>query len=193
MSFIYVLLQSLGGIIAIWANFQMYKVIKNDKKSHQSFTSWALWFVFDTIIAISTISVCGNWILPVVYSVSSFFVVVMIAKKDGFQIHIIEAITIIIVIFLVIMLWIFAGNINTITICTIGIVISSVPQIWDTFKKPHETPSLVYCIFLGAEGITCVGGKSWAIEERFYALAQLVVCMIIILLSLRQTKLRYTD
>ncbi|MEI7810470.1 MAG: hypothetical protein WCI41_02855 [bacterium] len=183
----FVLLQWLGGFIAMFANRKMYHVIKNDEK-HQNFTSWSLWFVFDTIVAISTINADGNWILSLVYSISSLAVIFMIARKDGFQIHLMEIITMIVIIFISVMLWIFTNNVKTIIVCTIAIAISSIPQIKNTWQKPNETPTVIYIYFAFAELLSFLGGESWQIKDKFYPGVEFVLCLFIILLSVRKVR-----
>ena len=82
--------------------------------------------------------------------------------------------------------WATAGESAGIIASSLAVVMASIPQMVDTYKKPESTPTMAYVIFTIGNVISLIGGKSWTIEERFYPACSIFLCVVIVVLSLRK-------
>ena len=181
----YLVLQYLGGLIGIYANYLTLKKIQKGSPFDQNLVTWILWGILDTIVSITTILENGNWALPLAYAIGAFVVSFFLIKRKEFHVGLFEVV-IMLAIFVCLIIWEKTGNIGAIIACTSAVCLSGIPQIKDTWNSPSKTPTIVYVYFGLAEILSFSGGKSWSIEEKFYSGAQFIVCIFVILFSLRK-------
>ncbi len=186
-----IIFQYIGGIVGLGGTSLMIYKIKKKEETEQNFVSWFLCAILDAIVAISTITNptaegYGNWFLPVTYTLGALCICFAIYKYGGIKkLDSVEYGTIIGIIFCL-FIWIAIGNISAIIVSTTIICLSWLPQMKDTWNMPLKTPTLVYVIWGVAEFLSFVGGKTWTVEERFYAGVEFVIGLVVILFSLRK-------
>ena len=181
-------LRPLSGVIGIVAySLLIIGIIKS--KAQQNFVAFLLWAMLDSIATITTMLKGGNYWLSLSNAVGAFIVATLLAIKKQISWSFIETITAILVIICLIV-WYFAGAKQGIIASSLAMVIASIPQMVDTYKKPRKTPSGVYTIFLVANILSLIAGKEWTIEERFYAGCAVFLCLVIVLFSLRKGSFR---
>jgi hypothetical protein len=180
------LLQVIAGIIGIIAYFPLIVgIIRN--KIEQSFAAFLLWGMIDTIATITTVLEKGNFWLPLANAVGSCIVTTLLAIKKQISWTWIETMTAFLVA-VCLLVWYTTGEIAGIISSSLAVVVASVPQMVATYKTPATTPTGSYVIFLTANIMSFVAGKSWTIEERFYAGCSVFLCLVIVVFSLRQSK-----
>lgn len=179
-----VFLRPMSGIIGIVAYILLgFKIIKS--KSEQNFLSFLLWAILDSIATITTILQRGNYWLPLSNALGAFIIAILLAVKKQISWSVIETTTAILVI-ICLLIWFFAGEKQGVIASSLAMVIASIPQMKDTYKKPQKVPTGIYVIFLIANILSFIAGKGWSVEERFYPGCAVLVCLIIILFSLRR-------
>ena len=109
----------------------------------------------------------------------------MLAMKKKAEWTIVETLTAILV-FVCLTLWYLLGETAGIVSSSLAVVFASLPQMVHTYKKPQSTPTHIYAIFLCANLLSLFAGKNWTIEERFYPGCAVFLCLVIVLLSLKQ-------
>jgi hypothetical protein len=180
-------LRPLSGIIGIVAySLLIIGIIKS--KAQQNFVAFLLWAMLDFIATITTILKGGNYWLSLSNALGAFIVAILLAIKKQISWSFIETITAILVIICLIV-WYVGGAKQGIIASSLAMVIASIPQMVDTYKRPQKTPTGVYVIFLAANILSFIAGKEWAVEERFYAGCAVLLCVVIVLFSLRKVSL----
>jgi len=172
-----------AGVIGMLAYaFLINSIIK--LKVKQSFFSFLLWAMLDTIATVTTIFKGGNYWLPLSNALGGIIVSILLAIKKQVSFSWVEASTAVLVIVCLI-LWYFSGPTAGIISSSLAVVIAGIPQIVETYERPSETPTGVYIIFLTANMLSFVAGKNWTIQERFYSGCTVLLCLVIVLFSVR--------
>jgi len=176
--------QLLSGVIGMVA----YAVLINAllrTKSEQSFAAFLLWALLDLIATITTILAGGNYWLALANAIGSTCITLLLIYKKQISWSWVESLSAgLVVICLVV--WYTSGEVAGIVASSLAVVIASVPQMVDTYRKPEATPKLSYGIFLVANILAMIGGKAWTIEERFYACCGIFLCSVIFVFSFRK-------
>ncbi len=156
----------IGAVIAVLAYIPL-TVNVWQRKITQNFATYALWGALDTIAAATIFLTNGNFLLPAMYSILSFSVLVAILRARTFSWTWFETLTSALVIVCII-IWAVSGDRAATIASAIAVAIASIPQLVDFWKKPREAPLLTYVAFTAANGISILAGKDWSVEERFY-------------------------
>ncbi len=174
-----------GSILGLLTYFPLWKQIRSGDADQNLFT-WALWAALDGIVAAAIMSKGGSFLLPAIYAVGSSgttFFILRSGKKSSWTM--IETLVIFLVLASMTIWYLYGGKVATIA-GTIAMVIASIPQLVDAWKKPKEMPILVFTSYLVANSLVTAGGKSWSIEERFYPVSAVLVCFLFVVFSVRR-------
>jgi hypothetical protein len=174
----------LGALVAFGAYVPLWQGIRAGKP--QNLLTWILWGTLDAIITASIIKQDGNYLLPMIYTVGSTITGYLIWKSQGEMVwkrfH--TLITILAVASMVI--WYFSGVQNATIASSLAMMIGGIPQLEDAWEKPEDMPLIEYAFFTLANFLSMMGGKSWAIEEWFYAFTATVFCFVMVVCSSRK-------
>ena len=180
------ILQIVGGVIGFSAYFPLTAgILKGAVR--QSFAAFFLWAMLDTIVTATTILQGGNYWLPLSNVVGSVTITVLLIVKKQVSWSRIETMTAILVTACLI-IWYTTGEDAGIIASSLAVLIASIPQMVETYRNPKATPLNVYLIFLTANILSFFAGKSWTIEERFYAGCSIFLCVMIVILSSRRAR-----
>jgi hypothetical protein len=183
-------LQQLAGIIGVLCYVPLIRGILKSR-IEQNFVAFILWALLDIIATITSIMADGNYWLPLSNAIGASTVAVLLARKKQVSWSWIETATAILVI-ICLVLWYTLGEDAGIVASSLAVVIASVPQMVDTYKKPWATPTAIYTVFLLANILSLAAGRSWTIEERFYPACAVFLCLVIALFSMRRVRARQT-
>ena len=177
-------LQQIAGIIGMSCYVPLIiGIVRN--KIGQSFVAFTLWAMLDIIATITTIIADGNYWLPLSNAIGASTVAILLAIKKQVSWTWVETITAILV-FVCLVLWYVVGEDAGIVSSSLAVVIASIPQMVDTYKNPWATPTTIYLVFLFANILSLLAGKSWTIEERFYPACAVFLCLVIAAFSMRK-------
>lgn len=174
----------LSGAIGVLA-YVLLIVALLRTKTEQSFAAFLLWALLDLIATITTILAGGNYWLALANAAGSTIITLLLIYKKQVAWSWIESMTALLVI-ICLVVWYVSGERAGIVASSLAVVIASVPQMVDTWRKPEATPFWVYVTFLLANIVALIGGKAWTIEERFYACCGIFLCSVIVIFSLRK-------
>ena len=177
-------LQPLAGAIGIAAYIVVIVGILKTKME-QSFAAFMLWAMLDIIATVTTIMQDGNYWLPLSNAFGSSIITILLIIKKQVSWSRVETLTAILVA-VCLVIWYIAGEKAGMIASSLAVVIASVPQMADTFRKPEATPAGAYIIFLFANIVSFVAGKSWTVEERFYPACSIFLCLVIIVFAMRK-------
>jgi phosphoglycerol transferase MdoB-like AlkP superfamily enzyme len=174
----------IGAVIAALAYAPLtYNVWRG--KITQNFATYALWGSLDTIAAISIFLKDGNFVLPAIYTVLSFGIVVAILRTRTFSWSWLETLISFLVLACIV-IWAFSGDRAATIASTIAVAVASIPQLVEFWKKPKEAPLWTYVAFTAANGVSILAGKNWSVEERFYPTVCTVATMLFVLIAARR-------
>ena len=179
-------LQPLAGAIGLVAYIVIIVgIFKANVK--QSFAAFMLWAMLDSIATVTSVIEQGNYWLPFSNALGSTTIAILLAIRKQISWSRIETLTLILVI-LCLIVWFVAGEQAGIIVSSLAVVIASIPQMKETYAKPEATPVNAYIIFLLGNFVAFFAGKSWSIEERFYPACSVFLCVVIVVLALRNKK-----
>jgi hypothetical protein len=177
-------LQVTGGIIGLVAYaFLIVALLRSH--TEQSFAAFLLWALLDVIAATTTIIEGGNYWLALSNAIGSTIITLILVWKRQVAWSRVESMTAFLV-FVCLFVWYYSGERAGIVASSLAVVVASIPQMVDTFKKPESTPVLPYLIFTTANIVSLIGGTDWSIEERFYQCCSTLLCVFIVAFSLRK-------
>src|SRR5688572_13343149 len=139
-------LPPLSGGISILAYILLITALLRTK-TEQSFAAFLLWALLDLIATITTILEHGNYWLALSNAIGSTVITILLIYKKQVSWSWIESLTAVLVIICLI-IWYTTGEQAGIIASSLAVVIASVPQMVDTYKKPETTPFGVYLVFL---------------------------------------------
>jgi len=171
-------LQVIAAMIGFFAYVPLAIFILRNR-AIQSFAAFFLWALLDSIATATTYLHHGNYWLPLSNVIGSATITIILILKKQVSWSWVETMTTILV-FVCLATWYVSGEKAGIIASSLAVVIATVPQMVETYRKPHNTPLNVYYIFLAANVISLIGGLSWTIGERFYAGCSIFLCLMII-------------
>lgn len=177
-------LQLLGGLIGILIHLPLLFSIWQGK-TKQSFATYALWSILDFIAAYAIYVQNGNFWLPFLYGIGAGIVSVSLLVKKCFSWGAVESFVLLLIVICLFVKY-NSGEFYAMIVSVSSLAIASVPQVINTFKIPHETPTKIYLVFCVANMISLLGAKSFALEEILYAGSALIICIVITGLSVRR-------
>lgn len=178
-------LQILGGIIGLVSYGILIVALFRTKQTEQSFAAFFLWALLDLIATITTMIQGGNYWLALANVIGStaIFTILIIRKQVSWSW--VETMTALLVV-ICLVVWYTSGERAGIIASSLAVVIASIPQMVDTYRKPESTPTLSYVVFTIGNVISLIGGRAWTIEERFYPACSIFLCVVIVAFSLRR-------
>lgn len=177
-------LKPLGGVIGL-AAYAVLIVALFKSKTEQSFAAFLLWAMLDLIATITTIIQGGNYWLALSNAIGSSVITLILVFRKQVSWSWVETMTAFLVV-ICLVVWFTSGERAGIVVSSLAIVIASIPQMVDTFKKPEATPTSAYLVFTLGNVVSLIGGNGWTIEERFYQCCSIFLCVVIISFSLRK-------
>jgi len=177
-------LQLIAGIVGCCAYIPLIVGILRDT-AKQSFAAFFLWALLDAIATVTTFLQDGNYWLPFSNVAGSSALAALLVLKRQVSWSWIENMTALLVM-ICLGVWYTAGETLGIIASSLAVVLASIPQITETYKSPGNTLVFPYVIFLVANTLSFIAGRSWTIEERFYAGCSIFLCAVIVSLALRK-------
>ncbi len=172
------MLQIAGATLAFCAYIPLaHSILRN--KASQSFAAFFLWALLDSIATATSFLHDGNFWLPFSNVVGSSTIAIILISKKQVSWSWVETMTAVLVI-ICLAVWRMSGEKAGIIASSLAVVIATVPQMVETYKKPADTPVNVYFIFLAANVLSLLAGESWTIGERFYAACSVFLCLMVI-------------
>lgn len=166
-----------------------YQILKGKVK--QNLATFILWGSLDAFAAASIFVSGGNFQLPFAYVFGCTAVIVCILRSGNYSWTKVETrVSILVGLCLVawcVIVWGYNNPWLATVLSTTGVVLAGLPQLRDSWRKPEDSPWLIYIGYTFANVMSTIGGKGWTVEERLYPFACSVFCGIIVLVSLRRT------
>lgn len=180
-----------GSLLAFLTYFPLWKQIRSDEDdTEQNFLTWFLWGTLDLIIAVTLIFQEGNFLLVSVYAVGGFTTAFFIWKASGGFSWTRFDLFVVFLVFVSMVVWNRSGEWMATIVSTIAMLIASIPQLVDAWKKPWTMPLMAFLSYFVANVLTTVGGQDWSVKERFYPATCVALCLLFVLFSARRFYLK---
>src|SRR3989344_1949983 len=175
-----------GSLLAFLTYFSLWKQIRSDEDEvEQNFLTWFLWGILDLIIAIALIIQGGNFLLVSVYAAGGLVSAFFIWRINGFSWTWFDLFVVFLV-FVSMVIWYHSGEWMATIVSTIAMLIASIPQLVDAWKKPENMPLVAYFSYFVANVLTTAGGQDWSVKERFYPVSAGAFCFLIAVMAARK-------
>jgi hypothetical protein len=184
-------LQLIGGMLGLIIHIPLLSGIwKGNIK--QSFASYGLWSLLDFIAAYAIFKQDGNFWLPFLYAIGAGLAAMSLLFKKCFSWGLMEWLVLTLVGMCMYVQYT-SGEFYAMILSVASLAIASIPQIIDTWRKPGDTPTRIYMVFCFANLLSLLGAKSFELEQILYAITALIICVLIVLFSIRKNPRRLID
>jgi hypothetical protein len=176
------ILKLAGGVMALALFVPMIVEIVRTRGAGQSFATWGLWAVLDSMLTITLWQQHGNYLLSLGFAVGGVFLSAVLLAQGGFTWGKFETV-IALMVLASLAVWKFSGPRNATIAVTTAICIAGIPGIVVMARKPQRSAAKLWAGYTIANSLSLFGGAMWSVEERlapaaFVALsvAMLVAC-----------------
>ena len=175
----------VGSALAILTYLPLWKQIWT-REVEQNVFAYSMAVILDVIVGISIILQNGSFLLPITYAIGSFITVLLILRstKPPSWTWFETLVSSLVVVCMIV--WYFSGNRIATIASSMALFFSSIPQAADAWKRPHKMPMLVFLIYSVANALCMIGGKCWSVEERLFPASGLVMCLMMVIFSVRR-------
>jgi hypothetical protein len=150
-----------------------------------NFVTFLLWGLLDAIAAVSIALEGGNYLLPAIYVLCCFAILVAILHGGTFKWTWVETMTAILVVVCIIV-WKTSGSTGATIASSLAVAVAGLPQLVDVWKNPRELPLWAYAGFTLANGASIFAGADWSIKERFYATTCTALTVVFLAVACRR-------
>lgn len=160
----------------------LYLVVTTTKGTGEglSFTTFALWSAIAWIAGFSMLKQGANPAVPMIYGIGSTATAIVLVCKGRFYWTTQDTIVAVLVVICVV-LWMTSGPKWALISSVAAGVIAAVPFIILTWKSPATCPIIPNAGFLLANILMLISAKAWTLEDRLYAVVNVVVCSFLVL------------
>lgn len=151
----------------------------------QSFTTWVLWFLLDSLSTTFLILQGGNFYLTIAYALGCILVSLCILKQREFKWTKFDSLILSLVLFCI-FVWVFTNAECAIVASTLATVVAGIPQLVETYKKPEVSPITVNSLYLIASTLSIIGAKNWSIGERFFPVVVTIYGLLLVFAGVRK-------
>lgn len=145
----------------------------------QSFATWGLWAVLDSMLTITLWEQHGNYLLSLGFAVGGVFLSVVLLAQGGFVWGKFETVIALMVLASMVV-WKFSGPRNATIAVTVAICVAGIPGFVEMLRKPQPSAGKLWAGYTVANGLSFFGGTAMTVEERlapgaFLALSALML------------------
>ena len=180
-------LKLAGGVGALALFVPMIVSITRSGGAGQSFATWALWAVLDSMLAITLYVQHGNYLLPLGFALGGVALSAVLLTKGGFAWGKFETV-IALMVLASLAVWKFSGPRNATIAVTVAICIAGIPGIIEMARKPQPAAGKIWAGYVLANSLSFLGGTAMTVEERLAPGVFTVLSVLMLAASLRPQK-----
>jgi hypothetical protein len=159
------ILKLAGGVMALALFVPMIVEIVRTRGAGQSFATWGLWAVLDSMLTITLWQQQGNYLLSLGFAVGGVFLSAALLAQGGWAWGKFESI-IALMVLASLAVWKFSGPRNATIAVTVAICIAGIPGIVEMARRPQRSAAKVWAGYTVANSLSLFGGAMWSVEER---------------------------
>ena len=169
------LLKLAGGLIAMGLYVPMIVEIIRSRGEGQSFASWGLWAVLDSMLTITLWQQQGNYLLSLGFAVGGIILAAVLLWQRNWSWGRFETVIALLVLASV-AVWKFSGPRNATIAVTAAICIAGIPGFVDMLRNPQPAAGKLWVGFTVANILAFFGGTAMTVEERLVPVAFTGLC-----------------
>jgi hypothetical protein len=159
------LLKLAGGVMALGLFVPMIVEIVWTRGAGQSFATWGLWAVLDSMLTITLRQQHGNYLLSLGFAVGGIFLSGVLLAQGGWAWGKFETI-IALMVLASLAVWKFSGPRNATIAVTTAICIAGIPGFVEMLRKPQPAAGKLWAGYTVANSLSFFGGTAMTVEER---------------------------
>lgn len=159
------ILKLAGGVMALGMFVPMIVEIVRSRGAGQSFATWGLWAVLDTMLTVSLWQQHGNYLLSLGFTVGGVGLTLVLLAQGGCTWGKFEtAITVMVLASMTV--WKYSGSRNATMAITAAICIAGLPGIVEMIRQPQPAAAKLWAGYTVANSLSFFGGTAMTVEER---------------------------
>ncbi len=159
-------LKIAGGVGALVLFIPMAVRILKDAGAGQSFATWLLWAMLDSILTISLFLQHGNFLLPFGFAAGGIALTILLLVKGHFAWGRLDSVILMLVLGCLVG-WRMGGARMATVAATLGICVAGIPGLVELWRNPQRKVGNVWGWYVLANGLSFLGGTAMTLEERF--------------------------
>ena len=171
------ILKLAGGVMALVLYVPMTLEIIRARGAGQSFATWGLWAVLDTVLTITLWQQHGNYLLSLGFAVGGLALAVVLLVQRSWTWGRFETV-IALMVLASLAVWKFSGPRNATIAVTTAICLAGIPGFVDMLRNPQPPAGKLWAGFTVANLLAFFGGTAMTLEERLVPAAFTVLCAL---------------
>jgi hypothetical protein len=172
-------LKLAGGLIAMGIYVPMIVETVRARGAGQSFATWGLWAVLDSILTITLWQQHGNYLLSLGFALGGIALTVALLVQGGWAWGRFETF-IALMVFMSLTVWKFSGPRNATIAVTVAVCIAGIPGFVEMWRQPQPSAGKLWAGFTVANILAFFGGTAMTVEERLVPVAFAVLCGLMV-------------
>jgi hypothetical protein len=177
------LLKLAGGVLALALYVPMIVEIIRARGAGQSFATWGLWAVLDTILTITLWQQHGSYLLSLGYAVGGMALAAVLLAQGSWKWGRFETV-IALMVLAGLAVWAFSGPRNATIAVTTAVCIAGVPGFVEMLRQPQPAAARLWAGFTVANLLAFFGGTAMTVEERLVPAAFTGLCALMVVACL---------
>jgi hypothetical protein len=169
------ILKLAGGVMAVGLYVPMILEIIRSRGAGQSFASWGLWAVLDSILTVTLWQQHGNYLLSLGYALGGIALAVVVLRQGRWSWGKFETV-IALMVLASLAVWKFSGPRNATIAVTVAVCLAGIPGFVDMLRNPQPSAGKVWAGFTVANVLAFFGGTAMSVEERLVPVAFIGLC-----------------
>lgn len=162
---VHAILKLAGGALALALFVPMIVEIVRTRGAGQSFATWGLWAVLDSMLTITLWQQHGNYLLSLGFAVGGVFLSLVLLAQGGWAWGKLETV-IALMVFASLAVWKFSGPRNATIAVTVAICVAGLPGFVAMLRKPQPSAGKLWAAYTVANSLSFFGGTAMTVEER---------------------------
>ena len=159
------ILKLAGGVLALALFVPMIVQIVRTRGAGQSFATWALWSVLDSMLTITLWQQHGNYFLSLGFALGGIVLAAVLLQQSGFVWGKFESV-IALMVLASLAVWKFSGPRNATIAVTTAICVAGIPGFVEMLRKPQPSAGKLWTGYTLANALSFFGGTAMTLEER---------------------------
>ena len=173
------LLKLAGGVLALTMYVPMIVEIIRARGAGQSFATWGLWAVLDTILTITLWQQHGNYLLSLGFAVGGVALAAVLLAQGTWKWGWFETV-IALMVLASLAVWQFSGPRNATLAVTTAVCLAGAPGFVDMLRQPQPAAATLWAGFTVANLLAFFGGTAMTVEERLVPAAFTGLCALMV-------------
>ena len=169
------ILKLAGGLIAMVMYLPMTVQIIRTRGVGQSFATWGLWALLDSMVTLTLWQQHGNYFLSLGFAIGGIALTVMLLVQGCWAWGKFETFIAVLVL-ASLSVWKFSGPRNATIAVTTAVCIAGIPGLLAMLRKPQRGAAKLWAGFTVANILAFFGGAAMTVEERLVPAAFTVLC-----------------